>query len=530
MAKSHPSLLITGGRVYDHDGNTDRPAVADILIADGRIALIEAGLAERVARGDFREILGGDRPDRVIDARDRLIIPGFVNAHYHSHDVLLKGSFETIHREAWLLNSLPPSYPRRSREELRARTLLGAVECIRSGMTTVQDLCTVYPFDEGDLDVVLAAYDEVGIRCVFALQVADVQGAGTTPYWEELVPAEYQEWLTGPVGRFGAKADMFEVARTVTRARRGKHPRITWALGPTSPERSSPELLTRMAELAEAEDLPVYTHINESRASTLVARQRFGAHGGSLVRYLKSTGLLGPRLNLAHAVWTLPDEIAAIAEAGTKVVLNPVGNMKTRAGIAPITQFMQAGVTLGLGCDNCSCSDAQNPFQAMKAFAGLAAAGAPAVERPFATDALLAATVGGAKTARLEHEIGAIRAGMKADLAIIDITDVSFVPFNSAARQLVFTESGRGVETVIVDGRVVLFERRIETIDEAALYEAVATAMPALRQDVEAAVARTDAIYDYLLEAWRRTWADEVGLERYVGGRQPQTGRGDDRP
>jgi len=518
MPEAEQTLLIKGGRVYAHAGDTDSPAVADVLITGDTIAAVEPGLAGRIEAGEAHPALGGMPPGRVIHAHERLLVPGFVNAHYHSHDVLLKGCFETIHREAWLLNSLPPNYPRRSREELRARTLLGALECLRSGITTVQDLCTVHPFDEGDLDVILGAYDEIGIRCVFALQISDVQGSATTPFWDEVVPAEYQSWLTGPAGPIGGQDELFNVVRDVTRTRRGRHRRITWALGPTSPERSSPELLAKLAGLAESDDLPVYTHIYESRASTLAGRQLFGDYGGSLIHYLDATGLLGPRLNLAHAVWMKADEIEKIAEAGATVIFNPVGNMKTRSGVAPIRQYIDAGVDVALGCDNCSCSDAQNMFQAMKMFAGLGAAVTADPGPPYATDALTAATVNGARTARLEAKIGAIAPGMKADLSIIDLTDVSFVPFNSAARQLVFTESGRAVETVIVDGRVVLFERRAETINEAALRQVVEETMIVLNKDLDAVRARTDTMNEYLLEAWRRTWAEDVGVERYVGG------------
>ena len=518
MSEAEQTLLIEGGRVYDHAGDTDSPAAADVLIAGDTIAAVEPGMAARIEAGEAHPALGGAPPGRVINARERLLVPGFVNAHYHSHDVLLKGCFETIHREAWLLNSLPPNYPRRSREELRARTLLGALECLRSGITTVQDMCTVHPFDEGDLDVILDAYDEIGIRCVFALQVADVQGAALTPFWEEVVPDQYQPWLTGPAGGLGGEDDLFDVVRDVTRARRGRHRRITWALGPTSPERSSPEFLSKLAGLAESDDLSVYTHIYESRASTLVGRQFFGDHGGSLVRYLDATGLLGPRLNLAHAVWMKADEIEMIAGTGAMVVFNPLGNMKTRSGVAPIRQFLDAGVDVALGCDNSSCSDAQNMFLAMKLFAGLGAAMTADPGPPSATDALMAATVNGARTARLEAEIGTITPGMKADLTIVDLTDVSFVPFNSAARQLVFTESGRAVETVIVDGRVVLFERRSETIDEAALRQVVEESMIVLRKDLDVVQARTEVMDEYLLEAWRRAWAEDIGVERYVGG------------
>ena len=137
------TIVVRGGQVYDHDGDVHKPKVADILIQDGTI----------VAVGHNLDAGGAE----VEDARDRLVVPGLINAHYHSHDVLLKGCFETIPLELWVLSALPPSYPKRSTTEIRARTLLGAVECLRSGITTVQDLATIYPFDEEHLDAMLKA-------------------------------------------------------------------------------------------------------------------------------------------------------------------------------------------------------------------------------------------------------------------------------------------------------------------------------------------------------------------------------------
>src|SRR5271166_2331451 len=143
-------ILIRNGRVYDHAGNVDLPPVADLLIIDGVIAATRDGIGRAVERGEAIAELATRQIDQTIDATDKLVMPGFVNAHYHSHDVLLKGCFETIPLELWMLSALPPSYPKRSTAEIRARTLLGALECLRSGMTTVQDLCTIYPFDEGE--------------------------------------------------------------------------------------------------------------------------------------------------------------------------------------------------------------------------------------------------------------------------------------------------------------------------------------------------------------------------------------------
>ena len=238
MATSTTSnvILVKNGRVYDHDGDVHLPAVCDLLIVDGLIAAVRPGMAGALARGERLAELGARAIDQTIDATDKLLMPGFVNAHYHSHDVLLKGCFETIPLELWLLSALPPSYPKRSTAEIRARTLLGALECLRSGMTTVQDLATIYPFDEEHLEAVLQAYEDIGIRCVFALQFTDMAGAKSIPFWEDVVPQEHRSALAGSVEPFQG-VDLPKLLRSIVSSQRRRHPRITLALGPTSPER-----------------------------------------------------------------------------------------------------------------------------------------------------------------------------------------------------------------------------------------------------------------------------------------------------
>jgi guanine deaminase len=199
------------------------------------------------------------------------------------------------------------------------------------------------------------------------------------------------------------------------------------------------------------------------------------------------------------------------------VVVNPVGNLKTKSGIAPIREFLEAGVNVALGCDNCSCSDTQNMFQALHLFATLPAVTNPLPGPPAAQDAIRAATLGGARAVGLAGEVGALTSGMKADLALLDITEPSFLPLNSAARQVVFTESGAAVDTVIVDGRIVVRGRKLQTIDEAEIRDAVAAAMPGLRADLAAVRQRLEAIEPYLLKAWMRTFAEDIGTNRYAG-------------
>src|ERR1700730_8774276 len=177
---SDTTLLVQGGRVLMPDDSWDAPPSLDIAIAGDTIAAIAPGFATAAAAAAVD----------VLDARGHLVLPGFVNAHYHSHDVLVKGALEEVPLESWRLYALPPQYPPRSVEEVRARILLGCLECLRSGITTIQDMLTLYPFEDRHLDAVMQAYEQVGIRVIFSLQYADRRGLETIPYWEEMFPKE----------------------------------------------------------------------------------------------------------------------------------------------------------------------------------------------------------------------------------------------------------------------------------------------------------------------------------------------------
>ena len=495
-------MLVAGGLVYDHDGDTDHPAAADILIEGNRIAAVGPGL----------RALHPGAP--VIDARDRLVLPGFINAHYHSHDTLLKGCFEALPVELWGVLALPPSFPRRSRRELRARTLIGAIECLHGGITTVQDMDRVHPFDADDVDAVLEAYHDVGIRCIFAPHVTERAPLETAAFWRDCIQAEEQWRLSGPAGPlFPPGTDIAAALADFIRPRRNRWPRISFGLGPSSPDRLRPATIAALADLSRSDALPFYIHLNESPGAAVQGRQQLASHAGSHVRFLHDHGALGPRTSLAHSVWLTDAEIDLIAEAGATTALCPVGNLKTRSGVARIPALFGRGINVGLGCDNCSCSDAQNMFQAMRMTCGLATLGNPMPGRPYAADALRAACTGGAKPAGFAGELGALRSGMLADMVLLDLSDPVFVPFNSAARQVVYAEAGRAVRTVIVDGRVVRENGRITTVDEAALREEIAELMVALLQDAAAVSSRIEPIRGAILEAIRRSWDAQATAE-----------------
>jgi guanine deaminase len=502
LLPENTTLWISGARVLLPDGDWHQPEIADMAIADDMIV----GIASRYELGP------GQAPPETLDARGHLVLPGFINAHYHSHDVLAKGTLEEVPLEQWRLFALPAQYPPRSLAEVRARTLLGAIECLRSGMTTVQDMLTLYPFDPAHLATVLQAYADVGIRVVFSLQYGDRKGLDTVPFWKEVFPPEYHHLLSSaaePEKNFDLLA-YFEA----TCLKAAPQPRLHWALGPSAPERCTPGLMARTLDLARCYDIPVYSHIYESKGMALQARLELQQYGGSLIRRLRAEDCLGPHMNFAHSVWLAPDEIEILAKTGAGTVLNPQGNLKMQCGVPPIKSLMNAGVRIGLGCDNCSCSDAQNMYAAMKLFSLLATVGDLRKGPPPALEALKAATEGGAQGARLGHLIGKLAPGYKADLSILDLSDPSFVPLNSVVRQLVHIEGGRAVRHVIVGGNWVIKDRRFVTIDEAAIFAEVEAVMPTFRKDFADITARIARLQPWLDEAQHKIQDTDVGIER----------------
>jgi 5-methylthioadenosine/S-adenosylhomocysteine deaminase len=179
-----------------------------------------------------------------------------------------------------------------------------------------------------------------------------------------------------------------------------------------------------------------------------------------------------------------------MAEAGTGVVHNPLANLKLKNGVAPLLEFKRAGINLALGCDNCSCSDCQNLFQAMKMYALLAQGMDGEPSGVLACDAIDAATVGGARAVGLAGQIGELKPGMKADLSLIDLADYAYQPFNSAARQMVYSETGRAVHTVMVDGDLILQNGEPTKVRTAEIRAELAEIMRSFERDFDVLAAR----------------------------------------
>ena len=514
MTPDKTSILILGGRVYDPARDIHRPPHRDVLIEGRRIAAVTLPDEDLPAKTALRAEAERGAPGApvVIDARDALLIPGLVNAHYHSYDVLQKGLLEDMPFDVWALHSQPAYFGPRSQAEVRARTLVGALEALRNGITTVQDMSTLVPRDERTLDTILAAYDEVGIRVVFSLAVRDLAALDIAPFLPPGVPDDVLALIQGKPADPRAELDFVE--RQMKRRPAGD--RFTWALSPSGPQRSSRELLEGIGDLAGRHDLPIFTHVYETKAQTAKAREIYGSDGGSMIRYLERVGLLKHRTTIAHGVWLMHDEMEILARHGVTLAHNPISNLKLKSGIAPVRRVVEAGVNVALGCDNCSCGDCQNMFQAMKMFCLLAGVTDPNPTGLHAAEAMAAATTGGARAAGLEGEIGVVAPGFRADLVLIDLADPAYMPFNSAARQLVFSESGRGVKTTIVDGRIVLRDGRITTVDEPALRAELDDLMPSFRRHFDEVAAINRRAVPYLLDANRRLDGIVVGPDRFV--------------
>jgi len=469
-AKACVPLFITGGRVLDPLGELHQPTALDIFIEAGRIA----------ALGDEARQQALDRHAVRIEARGCLVTPGFVNAHSHSHDALLRGNFEQLPLEVWGLSAFPTSWSPRRTREVELRTLLHARDCLFSGITTVQDMVTIVDENRDHAAAVRHSYDASGIRAIVAIQTSDRAVADGIPFFEAVFPPALRARLPRERDMTGPCAFIRSLLAENTLAR------VSWGLGPVQPQICSDALLTWAAREAKDHQLNVFTHLYETRAEAVLARRSLPDDIGSMVVRLERVGLLGPNLTVAHGVWVTPAEAARLGGAGANLACNPTTNLKLLNGVAPLRFYASSGVNIGLGCDNSSASDGQNMFAAMKLFAFAWGLQHGIAEKDAAARAFQAATIGGAAAVGLGDRIGRIAPGYQADLVIFDLTKPWWCPLNSAVRQLVYGETGAGIARVLVDGEEVFSDGKTGRLDDRALVEEVA----ALRDDLCAELAQ----------------------------------------
>lgn len=468
--------ILRGGRVLDIAAGTAEPA--DILIEDDTIRAVGPP--------------GCPAPDGTaeIAAAGRLIHPGLVNAHTHAHGNLAKGMGDRWTLEL-LLTAAPWLNGHRGLDDLHLTAQLGAVEMVLKGCTACYDLFVEWPLPsrEGTARVA-AAYSEVGMRAVIAPMIADRSFFEAIPGLYEALP----ETLREPVAalRLPPGEATLQAVRAALQDWPCDRNRVRPALAPTIPHHCSDDFLRGCAALAQDFGLGLHSHVAESKVQAIAGMRLYGK---TLTAHLDELGLLGPDFTVAHGVWLDDEDMARLGDRGASVAHNPGSNMRLGAGLADARAMLAAHVNLGIGTDGASCSDNQNMYEAMRLASFVSKVQGPEWRRWLTTrEAALAATEGGARALGFGGRIGRIAPGYQADLVLIDLDHPNWLPFNDPVNQLVHSEDGNAVHSVMIAGRLVVDNRRVLTVDLGRLRERVEAA----RERLAAANADNRRLYQAL--------------------------------
>ncbi len=457
----------------------DRLVVAGGLVllpsfeAEARDLVIEGGtIVDVVAPG------AGPADAARIDARDRAVVPGLVNAHVHGHGTLAKGLVEDRWPLELYLNALPALAGGRTSADMALNGLLGAVELIRKGCTTACDLFTEFPAPTREgIEAVAGAYRAAGLRAVVAPMVADHTLYGSYP---DLVAA---------IPEAGLRAEALSIPAAGAAALDGVAALLTaWpfdrdlvrpGLAPSIPTHCGDDFLVRCRDLARDNGLVLHTHLAESKAQAVAGLARYGR---TLTAHLDALGLLAPNFAAVHAVWLDDDDVRRLADRGASAVHAPTSNLRFGSGLAPVRRMLEAGVNVALATDAANASDSLNMFEALRAAAGASTLTLRDHRRWLGTDDVLRmATQGGARALGFGDRVGRVAPGCKADLVLLDLGHINYVPLGNLARQVTFTENGAAVDSVLIDGRLVLDRGRVTTVDEAKLRRDAQAAADRLR-------------------------------------------------
>jgi 5-methylthioadenosine/S-adenosylhomocysteine deaminase len=476
------------------------PFTGDILIEADRIKAIGPDLGPQAA-------------DREINGRDRLVMPGLVNGHLHSGEALFKGRYDNMPLELWMLycypilGATPPSD-----RLIYLRSMVVAMESLRNGVTTVVD--DVYELGGQSMDQlaqVFQAYDDVGQRANISGHIMDRPFLDTIPFAHEMLPADLRA-KAGALAPPGL-ADYLAFCKEATSRFHDRSGRLRFMIAPSAPQRCTEELMLAADELARSIGSPFHTHILETKTQAVTGPE---FHGKTLIRYMHDLGLLHAGTTIAHSIWVTDEDIELMGDAGCSIVHNVISNQKLGAGIAPVRKLLDAGVNVALGSDGICSNDTPRMFDVMHAAGLLHSVSSPDYDTWIAASEVLeCATIKGAKSALLGHQTGSLEAGKKADLVILDLNTAPFTPRNDLRNHLVYCENGSSIETVMVNGEIVVKDGKLVKVNESDLLgelrEAWAAYLP-----VHTAIEQENAVFHpHFTAIHKRCTSMDVGINRY---------------
>ena len=417
-------------------GDEPRTFCGSVGIAGNRIVLVSADAgAEAAFRAAHPEA-------RIFDCRGKLLMPGLIDTHCHAAMTLQRSYADDIPLMTWLNDYIWPFEARQTADDVALGMTLGIAELLLGGVTSFVDM---YYCEHRCVETV----DRLGIRAVLGCNYFDHNV-------EEVMPQ------IGEAAALAAGRD-----------------RIRIAVAPHSPYTVSPENLRRGKALADRLGLTMMTHISETQDETRIVRERYGC---SSTVHLDALGLLDERMTAAHCVWVDEKDMEILAARGVTVSHNPQSNMKIASGVAPVPRMIERGALVTIGTDGTCSNNDLDMFEELRtaAFLQKSATADPLVLPAYET--LRLATANGARAMGREGELGVLREGALADMIVIDLQQPHLQPIHDVVSNLVYCGKAADVETVVVDGRLVVENRRIPGLD-----------LPQLYRDVEAAVRRIKA-------------------------------------
>ena len=431
-------IMILNGIVITMDSQ-NRVIKNGAVFVDGE-EIIDVGKSENIKKKY--------KADVIIDATRKVVLPGFVNAHTHLHQTFLRGLGHDLPLYEWIQQAILASGEVMTANDLYLSALLGYVENIRSGNTTV--LCHHYLHtSQRSTDLVARAAKDAGVRTVIARSYCDqVLSDVATPLKPFVEPLE------------AIRADSERLIKTWHNRAGGK---IHIWPGPLTFDSCSLELWAVASEFAAKYKLGIHVHMNEVKKDVEFSEMTYGKRPFEV---LADRGFLGPNLQAAHSVWVSKKEVELIRENNVKVVHNPVANMYLASGVAPIPEMLSQGIKVALGTDGPASNNNQDMLTCMKFAACLHKVYNLNATSITAGQVLKMATVGGAEALMMERNIGSLEPGKKADIALINFWKTHIMPVHEPMGALVYCANMNDVDTVLIDGKLVMENGNVKSVDE----------------------------------------------------------------